>query len=107
MVVLILVANAAGVGLIWRNRQLQIHREREEWFRTVANDTPAYLWMSSATYKFFINKPFAEFLGTDEEISSGTGRRYVHPEDAEWSRARFIECRPDLRVRRGVQNPAL
>ena len=38
---LIALVNGAGVGLIWRNRQLQAHREREEWFRTVANDTPA------------------------------------------------------------------
>ena len=93
MVVLILVANGAGVGLIWRNRQLHIHREREEWFRAVANDTPAYLWMSSTTYEdVFINKPFADFLGMDPGIVQWNRAKYVHPEDDEWSRAHFLEC---------------
>ena len=95
VVVMIAVASAAGVGLIWRNRQLHIHREREQWFRTVTNDTPAYLWMWSATeHDSFINKPFAEFLGTDQEsFEWDWAKHYVHPEDAERSRARFLECR--------------
>jgi PAS domain S-box-containing protein len=94
MVVLILVANGAGVGLIWRNRQLHIHREQEEWFRAVANDTPAYLWMSSSTtYEdVFINKPFADFLGMEAGIVQWNRAKYVHPEDYEWSRAHFLEC---------------
>ena len=95
IVVMIGVASATGVGLIWRNRQLHVHREREQWFRTVTNDTPAYLWMWSATeHNSFINKPFAQFLGTqDEHFEWDWAKHYVHPEDAEWSRARFLECR--------------
>ncbi len=94
IVALIAVATGAGVGLIWRSRQVQIHREQERWFRTVANETPAYLWMWSATDGSFINKPFAQFLGTHEgRFEWNWAKGYVHPDDAEWSRARFLECR--------------
>jgi len=96
MVVMIGVANAAGVGLIWRSRQLHIHRQREQWFRTVANDTPAYLWMWSPTGSF-INKPFADFLGTNQERFKWNWADYLHPEDAEPTRARFFECQAHLR----------
>jgi PAS domain S-box-containing protein len=90
MVVLILVANGAVVGLIWRNRQLHIHREREEWFRAVANDTPAYLWMSSRNEEnSFINKPLRAFLGTDQQAAWTS---HLHPDDRERARVRFLEC---------------
>jgi len=93
MVVMIGVANAAGVGLIWRSRQLHIHREREQWFRTVANDTPAYLWMSSPTDEnAFINKPFGDFLGTGPGLIQWNRAKYVHPEDVEWTSTRFLDC---------------
>jgi len=66
---------------------------REQWFRTVANDTPAYLWMSSPTDEdVFINKPFADFLGMDAGLIQWNRTNYVHPEDEERSRARFLEC---------------
>ena len=98
IVVLICLANGAGAGLIWRNRQLNVHREREQWFRTVANETPAYLWMSSATDEdVFVNKPFADLLGMDPGRIQWSWAKYVHPEDYEWSRARFIECRAGYR----------
>jgi two-component system sensor histidine kinase UhpB len=93
IIVLIGLANAAGVGLIRRSRQLDIHREREKWFRTVANDTPAYLWLSSATDdNVFLNKPLADFLGMDPGYIQWNRTNYVHPEDEEWSRARIREC---------------
>lgn len=93
IVVMIGVATAAGAGLIWRSRQLHIHREREQWFRTVANDTPAYLWMSSpADENAFINKPFADFLGTGPGVIQWNRATYVHPEDVQWTSARFLEC---------------
>lgn len=109
MVALIGVANGAGAWLIRRSRQLQFHREREQWFRTVANETPAYLWMWSATENnSFINKPFSDFLGTDQEhFEWNWAKQYVHPEDAQQSRSRFLECQAqgreyaaEFRVRR-------
>jgi signal transduction histidine kinase len=76
---LIALSNAAGVSLVWRNKQLRAHREKEDWFRRVANDTPAYLWMSSATKdeNTFINRSLAQFLGTSGEALERvwTGRR--------------------------------
>ena len=72
MVVMIGVANAAGVGLIWRSRQLHIHRQREQWFRTVANDTPAYLWMWSPTGSF-INMSVAAKKGTSLAVETEPG----------------------------------
>jgi two-component system sensor histidine kinase UhpB len=94
IVVLIVVANVAGVGLIRRSRQLQIHREREQWFRTVANETPAYLWMWSATGgSSFINKPFSDFLGAKQDhFEWSWARQFVHPDDEARSRATFLEC---------------
>jgi PAS domain S-box-containing protein len=93
IVILIGVANAAGVGLIRRSRELRIHLEREQWLRTVANDTPAYLWMSSATEEnSFINKPFADFLGTNQERLQWYWAEYLHPDDAGPARARFLDC---------------
>ena len=92
IVALIAVANGAGVVLIWRNRQLKTLRDRVGWFRTVANDTPAYLWMSTeSTQNLFINKTLAKFLGTDEEFLSAN-RDYAHPEDRERVRAAYLEC---------------
>ena len=95
IVVLIGLADAAGVGLIWRSRQMHMHREREQWFRTVANETPAYLWLSSVTGEsLFVNTPCAEFLGMEPGGHVVWDRaRCVHPEDEERCRARSIECR--------------
>jgi PAS domain S-box-containing protein len=93
IVVLIGVAAIAGAGLIWRSLQLHIHREREQWLRAVANETPAYLWMSSATEEnSFINKPFADFLGMDRQSLLWDWANHLHPEDAERTRARFLDC---------------
>jgi len=89
---LIALVNGAGVGLIWRNRQLQVHREREEWFRSVANDTPAYLWMTSAdSENMFINRPLGQFVGTDRESRSLNWADYLHPDDADRVRVKFSE----------------
>jgi len=93
IVALIAVANGSGVALIWRNQQLQTYRDREEWFRTVANDTPAYLWMSTlSSENSFINKPLARFFGTDRQDLGFEWVNTIHPEDAERARARYIEC---------------
>lgn len=90
---LIGLANAAGVGLIWRGQQARSHREREAWFYAIANDTPAYLWMASGDEEnSFINRPLREFLGTGQHRLSKAWSDYVHPEDAGRARANFMEC---------------
>ncbi len=95
-VALIAVTNVAAVGLIWRDQQVRLHEQRESWFRAVANDTPAYLWMTfgeaGEANDAFINTPFGRFLGTDQEILPGTWLNYVHPDDAEPARTAFREC---------------
>ncbi|HEV3201049.1 MAG TPA: PAS domain-containing protein [Bryobacteraceae bacterium] len=89
---LIGLANAAGVGLIWRGQQTRVHHEREAWFFAVANDTPAYLWMWSVGQEnSFINRSLGKFLGTDEQRLSKGWTDYVHPEDAEHTRANLME----------------
>jgi PAS domain S-box-containing protein len=93
IVVLIAAGNGAGVGLIWRNEKLQTYRDREELFRSVANDTPAYLWMSSKREEnSFINKPLRTLLGTDHHRLAGTWTSHLHPEDRDRAHDRFLEC---------------
>jgi two-component system sensor histidine kinase UhpB len=90
---LIGVAITAGVGFIWRAQQAHIFREREAWFYAVANDTPAYLWMASANQQnSFINTPFRKFLGAEQQLLTKDRFEYVHPEDVDCARARFLEC---------------
>ena len=91
---LIALSNAAGVGLVWRSKQLRAHREREDWFRRVANDTPAYLWMSSATKgeNTFINRSLAEFLGTSGDALGEVWHKHLHPDDAGRARQNYVEC---------------
>jgi PAS domain S-box-containing protein len=96
---LIGLANASGVGLIWRSQQARTHREREAWFYAAANDTPANLWMASADEEnSFINRPLGKFLGTGQDRLSKSWSDYVHPEDAGRARANFLQC---LAARRG------
>lgn len=105
---LIIVANGAGIGLVWRGHQLQVLREREAWFRTVANDTPAYLWMwTPMAENSFINAPLAKFLGTEHDKLGTDWIARVHPEDLERARSQYLECvanrrefKAEFRVRR-------
>jgi hypothetical protein len=85
---LIGLANAAGAGLIWRVQQARISRQREAWFQSVANDTPAYLWMASVGQEnSFVNRPLRKFLGTGTESLSKSWAEYVHPDDAARTRS--------------------
>jgi PAS domain S-box-containing protein len=78
---------------VWRNRQVQALREREEWFRTVANDTPAYLWMSTAdAQSSFLNKPMAKFFGIPDQQLDADWALTIHPEDREKDRDLYLEC---------------
>ena len=97
-VALIVVANVAAVGLIWRDQQVRLHQQRESWFRAVANDTPAYLWMTfRESDEAFINTPFARFLGTDREILPDAWLEYLHPDDRNHAMALFRERRAQRR----------
>jgi PAS domain S-box-containing protein len=76
-----------------RRRTEAILRESEQQFRIVANDTPAFLWMTSATGESsFINRPLAAFLGIPEYNTLTSGSYVVHPEDDERAHAKFLDC---------------
>jgi PAS domain S-box-containing protein len=97
IIALIVLANAAGVGLIWRDRQLKSAQEQEEHFRAVANDTPAYLWMTDARPESsFINKPLAGFLGIDDAFR-GLDWERVHPEERDAVRESYFRCLKEQR----------
>ncbi len=90
---LIGVTTIAVVGLIWRDQQVRLHHQREAWFRAVANETPAYLWMTFVgAENSFINTPLGKFLGTDREFLAGSWIDYVDPHDRGRVRAAFEEC---------------
>jgi two-component system sensor histidine kinase UhpB len=80
---LILLAGATASALIWRNRRTALLLQREAWFRAVANDTPAFLWMASPDGGGFVNRPLAVFLGAKKSSTSGYRSAYVHPEDGQ------------------------
>jgi PAS domain S-box-containing protein len=57
-------------------------RLSEERYRIVANDTPAYLWLTSSdTQNSFINKRLAAFLGTEHTSLGENWIDYLHPDD--------------------------
>ncbi len=68
-------------------------RESEERFRIIANDTPAYLWMSSElTENSFINRSLAVFLGVNDTALGARWSDFVHPDDRERVRQKFLNC---------------
>jgi PAS domain S-box-containing protein len=93
LVLLIGIANVSGIALIWRSRQLHEHEERDKWARTIANDTAAYLWMSTATEEnSFINKPLAKFLGKPQQRLPGQWTSDLHPDDVAAAQDKFHAC---------------
>ena len=88
------LTSVAVVGVVWRDQQVRLHHQREAWFRAVANDTPAFLWMTSGEEAeiSFINVPFRKFLGTDRQRLSRTWADSLHPDDVDGARATFQEC---------------
>lgn len=88
---LIAVVTVGGVALVWRGQRERLLKEREEWFYAAANDTPAYLWMASADGEnAFINSSLAKLLGTSETRLARSWVDYIHPQDAEAARAKFL-----------------
>jgi len=90
---LIGITNLSVVGFVWRSRELRIYHEREAWFRAMANDTPAYLWLSSGEgQNSFINKPLAKFLGTDSDRLGSDWTEMLHPDERAHALAAFLDC---------------
>jgi len=76
-----------------QKRAEAILKESHENFRTIANDTPAFLWMTSATgQSMFINRAIAAFHGVDSDTFGSDLQRYVHPGDRARSRQLFEEA---------------
>jgi PAS domain S-box-containing protein len=90
---LIAIASGAGVALIWKRHQLRMLNESEERFRSIANDTPSFLWMVSAGGdKVFVNKRLSDLVGASDAESPVQWEEYLHPEDAARVEAQFLEC---------------
>jgi two-component system sensor histidine kinase UhpB len=92
MLGLIGLVNVTAAMIIWRGRDVQVQKEKLEWFHAVANDTPAYLWMADPKMEnSFINAPLARFLGTANRELRTAWSAAVHPDDAERARSTFRE----------------
>ena len=73
-----------------RKRAEAVLLESHENFRTIANDTPALLWMTSAEGKVtFVNRAIREFFGVAGDVPDFDRFQYVHPDDASLSRRLF------------------
>jgi PAS domain S-box-containing protein len=91
-----------------QKRAEAILRESHENFRTVANDTPALLWMTSPSgQNSYLNRAAAALLGVREDRFEGDLFQYVHPDDSPRSREIFAAallnrapCETESRIRR-------
>lgn len=82
----------------------ELLRESEERFRVIANDNPAYLWMTSHEQpgKSFINRALAAFLGVEKtELHRQIWADCMHPDDREWVQAFFLD-----KLSRGIEGSA-
>jgi two-component system, chemotaxis family, CheB/CheR fusion protein len=67
-------------------------RESEERFRTLADNAPALIWITSPTGCEFVNREYLEFLGVGEaEVLGDKWTKFVHPEDYEGYVNAFLE----------------
>jgi PAS domain S-box-containing protein len=68
-------------------------RESEERFRTLADNAPALIWVTSSTGAKFVNREYLEFLGVDEaEVLGDKWAKFIHPEDREAYVNAFLEA---------------
>jgi PAS domain S-box-containing protein len=108
-----LVGHEAHGAALWAVRDVQAVDDRrveenDRAFVRVANETPAMLWMSSATEpNVFINRRFADFLGVDAAELGDSWVSYIHPDDATAAAETFAESvrerrdfSAEMRVRR-------
>jgi len=90
------LTSVAGVGLIWRDRQVRMHQHQEALLQAVADDTPAYLWISfGAEANYILNKPLARFVGHGPRGEGWIAD--LHPDDAERVGVHFRECLAERR----------
>lgn len=105
---LIALVTATGAALVWMSQRAQVLREREAWFNSIANETPACLWMTSAEEaNVFINTAMAKFLGTEQNSLNDDWEVYIHPDDRDEVRNALVdagqkgtEFRQEFRIRR-------
>jgi PAS domain S-box-containing protein len=82
-------------ALLWQRRSKQraeaILRESEERFRTLAETTPALIWMCGADGKTtYLNSSRLAYTGSDASAGYGdTWMEYVHPDDLPGVKADF------------------
>jgi len=89
---LIALVNVTGAAVVWRGRSARIQQQQLAWFYSVANDTPAYLWMAGPEMEnSFLNAPLAKFLGTTQSQLRDAWSEGIHPDDAGQARATFRE----------------
>jgi two-component system, chemotaxis family, CheB/CheR fusion protein len=68
-------------------------RESEERFRTLADNAPALIWVTSPTGAKFVNREYLEFLGVgEEEVLGDKWAKFIHPEDREAYVNAFLEA---------------
>ncbi len=87
---LIALVNVTGAAVVWRGRSARAQQEKLEWFHSIANDTPAYLWMADPEMEHtFLNVPLAKFMGTEQMRLRDAWTAAIHPDDAERARTTF------------------
>jgi len=77
-----------------RKRPEQALREREERFRTMADNAPMMIWVTDATgYCIYLSKSWYDCTGQTEATGLGLGRfNAVHPDDYLASREAFLSA---------------
>jgi two-component system, chemotaxis family, CheB/CheR fusion protein len=59
----------------------QAAREKELWFKNMANNAPSIIWMTGENRdRTFFNQTYYEFTGADREMHS-SWREFIHPQD--------------------------
>jgi PAS domain S-box-containing protein len=87
---LIALVNVTGAAVVWRGRNARAQQEKLEWFHSIANDTPAYLWMADPDMEnTFLNAPLAKFMGTGQMQLREAWTGAIHPDDADRARTTF------------------
>jgi len=72
-----------GRDVTERRRVEAALRESEQRFATLADGSPALLWVSGSEGNEFVNRAYREFVGvdSDDELSGPEWGRFVHPDD--------------------------
>jgi PAS domain S-box-containing protein len=72
-----------AVDVTERVRQFRALRESEARFRTTADSAPVFIWMTDEKADLtFLNRPFAEFLGTEAGLVGAPLPQLLHADEA-------------------------